>query len=131
MNFIRPLPGTQCEQEDSCTSSSCFNGGACTSLPNKTFSCTCPPGYDGSRCQNDVDECAREPALCLNGGTCINVPGLYRCNCPPRYTGPKCETSYVPCSPSPCMNGGTCRQTSDTSYSCHCLPGEREGETGD
>ncbi|KAF5891226.1 neurogenic locus notch protein 2-like, partial [Clarias magur] len=110
---------TQCDQVDSCASSPCSNGGACTSLPNGTFSCTCPLGYEGSRCQDDVDECAREPALCRNGGTCENVKGSYWCNCSAGFTGPKCEKLYVPCSPSPCMNGGTCRQTADTSYWCH------------
>ncbi|GAA6073290.1 neurogenic locus notch homolog protein 2, partial [Tachysurus ichikawai] len=115
--------GSRCELVDSCVSSPCANGGTCTSLSDEKFSCKCQSGYEGPRCLNDVDECAQEPSLCLNGGVCKNVPGSYRCNCPTEFTGSKCEKVYIPCSPSPCMNGGTCRPTSETTYWCHCLPG--------
>ncbi|KAG7266746.1 hypothetical protein CRUP_025065 [Coryphaenoides rupestris] len=57
-----------------------------------------------------------------NRGECVNTPGSYSCSCGPGFTGVHCETLYIPCSPSPCLNGGTCRQTSETTYSCHCLP---------
>lgn len=121
------VSGAQCELVDSCVSSPCSNGGICTSLPDEKFSCKCPPGYDGSRCQTDVDECLLDLSPCRNGGKCLNVPGSYRCNCAARFTGSRCEKEYIPCSPSPCMNGGTCRQTSETSYWCHCLPGKVMG----
>lgn len=118
------LPGERCDLVNSCVSSPCSNGGTCASLRDGTFSCRCPPGYSGPRCLKDVDECTREPSPCRNAGECVNVPGSYRCNCAAGFTGSNCEKLYMPCSPSPCMNGGTCRQTSETSYWCHCLPGE-------
>ncbi|XP_026126550.1 notch homolog 2 N-terminal-like protein [Carassius auratus] len=115
--------GQHCEQEDTCLSSPCANGGICYTLPNREFTCTCPPGYHGSRCLNDTDECVSFPSLCKNEGVCLNTPGSYRCNCQPGFTGLHCEMIYVPCFPSPCLNGGTCRQMTDTTYVCHCLPG--------
>uniref|UniRef100_A0A672LG93 Neurogenic locus notch homolog protein 2-like n=1 Tax=Sinocyclocheilus grahami TaxID=75366 RepID=A0A672LG93_SINGR len=119
----RGWTGQHCEQEDTCLSSPCANGGICHALPNREFSCNCPPGYHGPHCLNDTDECAFSSSLCKNEGVCLNIPGSYRCNCQPSFTGLHCETDYVPCFPSPCLNGGTCRQMTDTTYICHCLPG--------
>lgn len=52
----------------------------------------------------------------------INL-SYYRCMCPAGYTGKNCESKYVPCSPSPCQNGGTCRSTGLT-YECKCPEGK-------
>lgn len=56
-------------------SPTCENRGICKK-PNK---CSCSPGWTGSTCETDVDEC-------LNGNTkcdhkCINIPGSYTCEC--------------------------------------------------
>uniref|UniRef100_A0A8C5ILB4 Neurogenic locus notch homolog protein 2 n=1 Tax=Junco hyemalis TaxID=40217 RepID=A0A8C5ILB4_JUNHY len=114
--------GKECQWIDACTSQPCANGSTCTVSGNK-FSCTCLAGYTGQRCETDVNECATTPGLCQHGGTCVNLPGSHRCQCRPGYTGPRCESLYVPCSPSPCLNGGTCHQTSDFTFECNCLPG--------
>ena len=51
----------------------CDNGGQC-SAPD---TCTCPPGYSGSHCQNDVDECAlgAEVHKCVGDSVCVNRVG--------------------------------------------------------
>ncbi|KAI8492991.1 hypothetical protein Bbelb_289950 [Branchiostoma belcheri] len=66
-----------------CDSNPCINGGTC-----ENGRCVCPPGFQGHRCQLDIDECISSP--CLNNGECVNeVPG-YTCHCPPGYTGARC-----------------------------------------
>ena len=47
-----------------------------------------------------------------------------RCSCSPEWAGPNCEQEYVPCSPSPCHNGGSCIATGPVSYRCKCVNGE-------
>lgn len=70
------------------TSSSCFNGGTCVDGIN-SFTCLCPPGFTGSYCQHDVNECDSRP--CLHGGTCHDSYGTYTCTCPQGYTGLNCQ----------------------------------------
>lgn len=51
-------------------------------------------------------------------------PFLSRCNCHTGFTGQNCENQYVPCSPSPCQNGGVCKAIDSLNYECRCPPGK-------
>ncbi|KAG8235484.1 hypothetical protein J437_LFUL016991 [Ladona fulva] len=42
------------------------------------------------------------------------------CVCHPGYTGRNCEHEYIPCNPSPCLNGGLCRQVDHLNFECEC-----------
>lgn len=44
--------------------------------------------------------------------------------CPSGYTGKNCESKYIPCSPSPCQNGGTCKTSTGLTYECKCREGK-------
>ncbi|XP_029438398.1 protein kinase C-binding protein NELL1 isoform X3 [Rhinatrema bivittatum] len=61
----------------------CKYGGSCVT-PNK---CACPPGFTGSHCEKDVDECALKTHTCWNDSACVNLKGGFDCLCP---SGPSC-----------------------------------------
>uniref|UniRef100_A0A8C1L6C0 Notch receptor 3 n=1 Tax=Cyprinus carpio TaxID=7962 RepID=A0A8C1L6C0_CYPCA len=119
----RGFRGQDCSLIDACATNPCANGARCTNW-NNHYNCSCPPGYQGKNCRNDIDEC-RKPGKCLNGGICMNTPGSFRCECLAGYSGRTCEVPTQPCAPSQCLNGGTCHQTGDHTYECACLPGFR------
>eukprot|EP00061_Rhincodon_typus_P004945 g23784.t1 len=79
--------------------SSCFNDGTCIDGIN-SYTCRCQPGFTGSNCQFDIDECDSKP--CQNGATCVDGLGGYRCTCPSGYSGNNCQQgpAFVAVTPS-------------------------------
>ena len=119
-----------------------------------SFACVCAAGWAGDTCSEDVNECANEP--CLNGGQCDDSltvpyisPGHFLCSClgswyGHHYTGPNCDrdaecgvgqtgsncsTDVDECQSRPCVNGGTCYESSTHGpvavgfYQCNCARG--------
>ncbi|XP_063412871.1 protein crumbs-like isoform X2 [Mytilus trossulus] len=103
------------QQGSSCGNQPCFNGGLCKAIGDN-FTCTCSPGYSGSRCE--VSVCDSNP--CSNGGLCQVKGDKYKCTCDPGFSGDQCDVG--PCDGSPCLNGGTCDITGNT-HSCTCVKG--------
>ncbi|XP_069122968.1 protein jagged-1-like [Argopecten irradians] len=62
-----------------------INNSYCT--PSGTVACL--PGFTGSDCNTDIDECQSNP--CDHGGTCTNGNNSYTCVCPYGRTGPNCN----------------------------------------
>src|ERR1041384_4258514 len=73
--------------EDGCEGVECQNAGRCV----LGGLCRCAPGFDGERCEENVDDCADEP--CQNEGRCVDGLDDYRCMCQPGFSGKDCETA--------------------------------------
>ncbi|KAI8498187.1 hypothetical protein Bbelb_241310, partial [Branchiostoma belcheri] len=139
---------TSCVRVDECDSNPCNNGGACQDLTDG-YRCDCQPGWTGTNCEIDVDECDAnaDHGLCdPNNGICQNSAGSYRCWCEPGFEleddlhackdidecepneerGPchqMCSNQYAPCSEDydPPQNGAkACSVTDDTTGAMFC-----------
>lgn len=125
---------------DPCLTSPCQNGATCNknisisqdvavlestgvifvSPQKQVFICTCPAGFTGTLCEDDIDECEVNP--CENKGTCVNTPGGFYCHCQSGFSGSVCSSDVDECLKLKCQNGGTCIPTPDEHY-CQCVPG--------
>uniref|UniRef100_A0A8C9F9H4 FAT atypical cadherin 4 n=1 Tax=Pavo cristatus TaxID=9049 RepID=A0A8C9F9H4_PAVCR len=135
--------GVRIESVDhnSCLQSPCQNGGSCmrrlavgpalkshesvpviivANEPLQPFMCRCMPGYEGSLCEIDIDECL--PSPCHNDGTCHNLVGGFSCSCPDGFTGMACERDVNECLSNPCKNGAACQNFPGT-FNCICKTG--------
>ncbi|XP_034872549.1 protein crumbs homolog 2 [Mirounga leonina] len=127
-------PGTECQamengsytcgptEPQGCATQPCHHGALCVPQgpdPNG-FRCYCVPGFQGPRCELDIDECASRP--CRHGATCHNLADRYECRCPLGYAGVTCEAEVDECASAPCLHGGSCLDGVG-SYRCVCAPG--------
>ena len=83
----------------------CLNDGLCINSENAWF-CNCQPGYEGFKCQYDVQECRNAP--CENGGSCEDLVNDYNCECIDGYIGKSCEIDVNECESQPCQFGSSC-----------------------
>ncbi|XP_038074969.1 scavenger receptor cysteine-rich domain superfamily protein-like [Patiria miniata] len=132
---------------DSCVSGPCMNGGTCTSARDG-FTCLCPAGYDGLKCEN-VAQCvlnlnSSDVLMVVPGQQAVYLPGdSVEYECPDghqlsgstvricqsdfTWTGQPAECIEDFCGVRPCINGGTCSGT-PTGFTCQC-PAGYEGPT--
>ncbi|KAM6913157.1 protein jagged-2-like [Xenentodon cancila] len=124
----------QCKVIDSCTvavatndtqqrvwhisSNVCGPHGRCISLTAGNFSCSCEPGFTGTYCHENINDCASSP--CKNGGTCIDLINSFQCFCPDGWEGSLCDVDVNECSKNPCQNGGQCVDMLNDFY-CNCV----------
>ena len=65
----------------------CINGGTATGFIGDC-GCLCAPGFSGTNCEVNINECA--PIPCVNGGVCSDGIASYSCACA-GYSGENCE----------------------------------------
>uniref|UniRef100_A0A3Q0QX00 Neurogenic locus notch homolog protein 1 n=1 Tax=Amphilophus citrinellus TaxID=61819 RepID=A0A3Q0QX00_AMPCI len=135
--------GLLCQLGDACISNPCEKGSNCDTNPvTGNHFCTCPSGYVGTSCDQDIDECSLDGPnkyTCYTGrhcetdinecfsnpchyGSCIDGLASFSCQCNPGFTGRLCETNINECLSQPCRYGGTC-QDRENGYVCICPKG--------
>ncbi|XP_048577303.1 protein crumbs homolog 1-like [Nematostella vectensis] len=93
----------------------CQHGGTCHPHPyhprgSGQYECACPAGFNGSRCESDIDDC--QSSLCVNG-TCIDGINNYTCRCHVGYKGALCDEKERICGEDTCYPGVKCREIPD------------------
>ncbi|KAI7805359.1 putative protein eyes shut-like protein [Triplophysa rosa] len=121
----RGWAGVDCGEDiKECTSSPCLNGAHCveSDIPGE-FSCTCPPFFTGSLCEQPYDPCDLQHNPCQHKVACrARSDGTALCVCPAGFEGALCEIDSDECVSRPCQNQGYCVDGVN-SYSCFCKPG--------
>ncbi|KAK1791255.1 hypothetical protein P4O66_013270 [Electrophorus voltai] len=99
------------------SSNVCGPHGRCISQSGGNFTCACQPGFTGTYCHENINDCESSP--CFNGGTCLDGIGSFRCLCPDGWEGSLCDLDVNECMCGPCMNDGHCVDLLNDFY-CHC-----------
>ncbi|XP_053320417.1 protocadherin Fat 2 [Spea bombifrons] len=82
-----PFPGPACDMgANPCASSPCLHGRICTPTSNG-YTCSCPPVYEGDRCQGAMIHCIDGSCPCVPTGTC---------NCSDVHGGRQCAGLVTP-----------------------------------
>ena len=69
-----------------CAADPCANGAVCVPVDGG-YECQCPTGYEGTDCDQDIDECATDADDCAAEATCTNTAGGFSCACNAGYSG--------------------------------------------
>lgn len=78
---------------DECQSNPCKNNGTCIDLIG-SFNCNCTAGFNGTQCENNIDDC---PSHGCNNGTCVDGINNFTCLCNPGFNGTSCEIDINEC----------------------------------
>ncbi|XP_064457665.1 protein crumbs-like [Ornithodoros turicata] len=120
-----------------CDDSPCQNGAPCFERSNSSlyqvnhlglfprfsyetaggYVCVCPTGFNGTDCENNIDDCAGNDC---HHGDCVDLINAYRCDCHPGYERADCSHEINECYRyKPCHNGAVCfDKVAD--YECDC-----------
>lgn len=99
-----------------CSPNLCWNGGLC-STNGSSFTCSCPQGFRGQKCEYRSTDCQVNP--CVHGICRLDKSGKPECYCTPGFTGQRCEIDHNECASEPCKNGALCIDEVN-GYKCIC-----------
>jgi hypothetical protein len=121
-NCLSGFTGEICaNQIDTCTNTTCSNGGKCLSM-NGYHICQCPSNYYGVGCEF-VYGCSLSPCDKVGTLQCIDLLDTqttnYKCNCRKGFTGLNCESDINECASDPCRNNGSCVDLTN-GFICQC-----------
>ncbi|KAG7270043.1 hypothetical protein CRUP_036870 [Coryphaenoides rupestris] len=127
---VKPLFGAVTKSECCCASTEYAFGEPCLPCPAKNsaeFLGLCPNDLGTTSDGRDINECALDPDICLNG-VCENMLRTYKCNCNAGFevdtTGKSCVDIDECLVNRLLCDNGLCRNTPG-SFSCHCPTGYR------
>ena len=69
-----------------CAGDPCASTGTCQDQVDG-FICICDSGYDGTLCNNNIDDCSPDP--CVHG-SCTDGVDSFTCSCDAGYEGDTC-----------------------------------------
>lgn len=149
---VSPSDGmNSCNSTTFCNSNPCQNGGSCSnslSYIGNAGTCSCPKGWVGQFCEQQLNGCGRDTVGCSpNGGacpcvdqtTCVASAWNMKCGCSGSTGGIQhfdCRCNSTTLSKCPgtgsggsgqwtdmvCQNGGTCYEVAEAAQ-CSCRPG--------
>ncbi|XP_025078086.1 uncharacterized protein LOC112554507 isoform X2 [Pomacea canaliculata] len=135
--YVCSCPAGEILDPDGLTCKSCPNGtygidcnhtcncGQRAERCDKETGCVCRPGWQGTDCDTDIDECHNQDVIhkcTLTNAICVNSPGTYTCKCDVGFSldqGGICK-DIDECRSSPCSL--QCINTNG-SYICTCDTG--------
>ncbi|XP_072519216.1 milk fat globule EGF and factor V/VIII domain containing b isoform X1 [Salminus brasiliensis] len=94
--------GDTCNETETgpCHPNPCKNDGICEEVDGQrrgdvfsAYVCRCQKGFEGTNCQNNVNDCAGQP--CQNGGQCRDLDGDFTCKCSSPYVGKHCQLRCI------------------------------------
>ena len=84
---------------DACVAEPCRNGGICSVIENRGYTCDCRNGYSGKDCE--VDEIALgincDDNPCKNAAVCHDGFNTYKCECALGWSGRVCDREVPQC----------------------------------
>jgi hypothetical protein len=90
-----------------------------------TPSCNCSAGWQGSVCDDQINECVGSRHSCDSNAQCLDTVGSFTCSCNAGFTGTglACTAVDVCALSRPCLHNGTCTNLGLGRVNCTCPSG--------